>query len=203
LANPPFLPVPKNEDKGGEDTTTLDSISQRYGLFSSGGASGEAILERIVKLGSRHLTPGGVLGVVSEFFYHHSDPLFDRFSSWWACGCNERDNQLAATGILFVNEFPIDTDTYASRRADTQEEKELWSKHLQMLNITGASPGMLYIQKYSKSSTDPAAPQRQQLLNLTISQVPRSNMGSIWTPSNLNAIGFTQERTIQWLEWYN
>jgi methylase of polypeptide subunit release factors len=58
LANPPFIPVPPDDD----------TILQRYGLFSSGGSDGEDVLKAVVHLASELLpSTGGLVGVVSEF----------------------------------------------------------------------------------------------------------------------------------------
>jgi Methylase of polypeptide chain release factors len=67
LANPPFIPTPSydDDDKSG---SVLGDISKRYGLFSSGGSSGEEVLESIVSMSSRLLRKDhGLLAIVSEF----------------------------------------------------------------------------------------------------------------------------------------
>ncbi len=69
LANPPFIPVPGNctiKDDGDSniDTNIRGNISRRYGLFSSGGSSGEEVLQSIVSMSSRLLRPNdGVLAI--------------------------------------------------------------------------------------------------------------------------------------------
>ena len=213
LANPPFLPVPSDSrtidspnDKrqaDGDTATTIDSIAQRYGLFSSGGGDGEVILQRIVELASRHLSQGGVLGIVSEFFEQSHDPSFERFSTWWnhrhsryrnsstRIGKDTDNSNFQEIGILFLNEFPIDAATYAARRADNSEEETIWNRHLESLNVTAASPGMLYLQKGDTTSDNRQS--SHHYLNLTLSRVPKTSLGSVWTPSNLDAIGFTQD----------
>lgn len=200
LANPPFLPVPGTEmlnkdietDLASDATmTSADSISRRYGLFSSGGLSGETILQRVIKIASRYMRPGGILGIVSEFFFQSDDLKFDRFCKWWESSSNS-----SGIGILFVNEFPIDSVTYATRRSDTPEERGRWRSHLQSLDIDSASPGMLYIQKSEAPNCTHATK-----LNLTISYVPKTSLGSVWTPSNVHAIQFTQQKTCEFYGW--
>ena len=204
LANPPFLPVP-SENGDSQDTTShqtsskdgvknekydLESINRRYGLFSSGGPSGEGMLRRIIEFSSRHLYPGGFLGVVSEFFFQQQDSHFQRFSHWWESIGNY--DSPGSTGVLFVNEFPITAEIYAARRADTPEEEDIWIRHLQSLNITAGSPGLLYIQK-GKIKASSGTTDQSFLLGLKIAKVPKSNLGSIWTPSNRYAIQYTQK----------
>ena len=219
LANPPFLPVPSDNrtvgsseitkaNRDGVDTSaTTDSIAQRYGLFSSGGGDGEVLLQCIVELASRYLSPGGVLGVVSEFFEQEHDPDFERFSAWWSQHSPGYSNEYMAgrkkevdcipwkNGLLFVNEFPIDVATYSARRADNSREEMIWNHHLESLNITAASPGMLYIQK-----GDGLEPSHQQV-KLLVSRVPKTKLGSVWTPSNFNAIRFTQGMSHEAFGW--
>lgn len=232
LANPPFLPVPSDsrttgnlyDDDGGDCSDddddgpneskmgeTIHSIAQRYGLFSSGGGDGEVILQRIVELASRHLGPGGVLGIVSEFFVQYHDPDFERFSTWWQGGASTTNTSLSKSiqyeattnnnnnnncipendvAVLLLNEFPIDAATYAARRADNPSEETVWRAHLKSLNITSASPGMLYLQINTGND-----------LNLSVARVPKSNMGSVWTPSNRNAIEFTRNACRHFFGW--
>jgi len=202
LSNPPFLPVPSCDLSSYELGSIANDnefavrrvISKRYGLFSSGGESGEAILERIIEIASEKLAVGGVLGVVSEFFTQRHDPEFTRFSSWWR---KPRDCQ-SATGILFQNEYPIDAQTYARRRADNDKERHVWLRHLELLNVSAASPGLMYIRKNENVhdiDTDSG-------LNLTSHRVPKTELGSIWTPANVYAIRFTQEISRQIFGWF-
>ena len=74
LANPPFIPVPpaRSDDASlsirREDNTCKDTSTPYYGLFSSGGASGEDCLRAIIQMAPSLLRPdGGLLAVVSEF----------------------------------------------------------------------------------------------------------------------------------------
>ena len=164
LANPPFLPVPIKDP----------IISKRYGSFSSGGASGDLILERIVKLASKILSKkSGTLAIVSEFM----NPLSEfprKLEEWWDT------NKSSGQAIMFVNELPIDAETYSKRRADDDSEVEQWKRHLRQEHITEISPGLLFIK--TKSNSD----------DFQFSQysVPKTDQGSIWTPTNLNARKF-------------
>eukprot|EP00557_Chaetoceros_sp_GSL56_P013686 CAMPEP_0176478836 /NCGR_PEP_ID=MMETSP0200_2-20121128/1401_1 /TAXON_ID=947934 /ORGANISM="Chaetoceros sp., Strain GSL56" /LENGTH=742 /DNA_ID=CAMNT_0017874805 /DNA_START=27 /DNA_END=2252 /DNA_ORIENTATION=- len=67
LANPPFIPTPPRcIDE--ERRCISEDISKRYGLFSSGGSSGEEVLQCIVSMSSRLLQKEhGLLAIVSEF----------------------------------------------------------------------------------------------------------------------------------------
>ena len=208
LANPPFLPVPSDarvvtHSKGRRSTTAHSSqqsdnstIAQRYGLYSSGGGDGEVLLQRIIELASRHLNNGGIIGIVSEFFTQAHDPHFERFQTWWNAEQNGPHGSTNVNtvgqdkGVLFLNEFPIDVATYASRRADNLEEESIWKDHLESLNVSKASPGMLYLQKGEHSG-----------MNLTLLSVPKSSRGSIWTLSNIDAIGFTQSVSAKIFGW--
>ena len=149
-------------------------LKERHGLFSSGGPSGEAILASTVELAAQVLQEEGYLAVVSEFFWNQDDraDLLDRIRRWWP----------GARGILFTNEFPLDPHTYAQRRADDPEEYKQWMKHLEDMDILTSSPGFLFL-KQQEASTD----------LLTHHAVPKSNWGSVWTPSNPAAVGFTSK----------
>ena len=167
LANPPFLPVPVQDPV----------ISKRYGLFSSGGSSGEIILERIIVLASKALSEkSGTLAIVSEFMNPRSDfPL--RLEHWWGTSTGR-----SGQALMFVNENPLDAETYAIRRADSEAEVDQWRKHLQQERITEISPGLLFIKAQSFSSKNsPSELKFSQYL------VPKTAQGSIWTPTNLNA----------------
>ena len=128
VANPPFIPVPPDND----------TILQRYGLFSSGGSDGEAVLEAVMKLASQLLSRNaGLLGVVSEFMNPPSSEgdksLMERLEMWWSDGPGGR-------GVLLTNEFPIDAYTYSERRADTRDELDVWLLHLSQLEVTAYFP---------------------------------------------------------------
>lgn len=163
-ANPPFLPVPP----------TLPT--SKHGLFSDGGSTGEIVLASIVELGSNLLSPTGVLAIVSEFFLEQPDsaePLLSRIRHWFA------GDQLK--GVFLTNEYPIDAQTYAERRSDSEDEKKVWLDHLASQRLNFASPGLLYLQRNSSTNS--------YVAHIT---VPQSEFGSIWSPSNPKAITFTQ-----------
>ena len=64
----------------------LASIRRRHGLFSSGGAGGEDVLEGIIRLAPQVLSAaGGFVGVVSEFM-DPSPELCTRMLRWWEEG---------------------------------------------------------------------------------------------------------------------
>jgi methylase of polypeptide subunit release factors len=67
LANPPFIPTPSyyNDD---ESSCIPEDISKRYGLFSSGGSSGEEVLRSVISMSSRLIKKEhGLLAIVAEF----------------------------------------------------------------------------------------------------------------------------------------
>jgi tRNA1(Val) A37 N6-methylase TrmN6 len=173
LANPPFIPVPPDDN----------TILQRYGLFSSGGPDGEDVLKVVVQLASALLPPtGGLMGVVSEFMNppisdeaERDQSLLRRIRAWWSHDPRGR-------GILFTNEFPIDAETYSTRRAETLDERGIWLRHLSKLKVARVSPGLVFI------STD------ESFAEFSIAHrfVPKTASGSLWTPSNRDAIGFTR-----------
>ena len=221
LSNPPFIPVPESEINDGNindknvtnGSASSHGINNRYGFFSSGGSSGEVVLERVVEIASRCLEPDyGVLGVVSEFFQTSNDPEFHRITRWWnAAGIHNDDDCPCATGtgILFLNEYPITTEMYALRRSDNDDEREIWLNHLTSLKVTSASPGLLYVLKkrnYPSSSSAPCSDQgdASSILRLQTVIVPRSEKrGSLWTPSNFDAIHFTKSTTRNiWFQSY-
>ena len=255
LANPPFIPVPPDP-----------AIQQRYGLFSSGGLTGEQVLRDIVRLTSECLVPGGWAGIVSEFVnppsanhkqcqqWIHDGKVrleqcqsqgttaeqLDELCEWQSRGAalladNENFNNdesalrlkewldkgtalLASNepgsevtnnrlnhgqgllndvaglsvldrlngwwggengGLLLTNEYPVDRETYAYRRADSEDEYRLWLDHLRQQRVHRVSPGLLYLFRNGK------APIRH-------ARTPQTNQGSIWTPTNTHAIEFTK-----------
>lgn len=200
LANPPFIPTPK------EDSDS--SISQRYGLFSSGGASGEEVLRSIVFISSRLLKKkNGLLAIVSEFMNPpalqqlsevkkeiHST-LLDKLSNWWKGDSVERDANTSSIavqgrGILFTNEVPVPAMTYAARRADDEGEYEVWIQNMHSCSIHHVSPGQLYIKTGQTCHQKDGMP-----LDLHSELVPRDKeLGSIWTPYNYKAILCTKEK---------
>jgi methylase of polypeptide subunit release factors len=174
LANPPFIPVPPDDD----------TILQRYGLFSSGGPDGEDVLKVVVQIASALLPPyGGLLGIVSEFMnppisdeVEGNESLLRRIQAWWSNGPRGR-------GMLFTNEFPVDAETYGTRRADSLDERDVWVCHLSNIKMAHVSPGLLFI------STD------DSLADISIAHklVPKSASGSLWTPANRDAVDFSRK----------
>lgn len=201
LANPPFIPVPPSDDK----------ILQRYGLFSSGGSSGEEVLQAIVQLAPRILCgSGGVLGVVSEFMNpprkeqdqetEEKDGLLQRLETWWSQPQHKQDTVMGASGVLFTNEIPVKAELYATRRADSEREMSVWLEHLVSRGINYVSPGLLLIKTLERTPRvqlqdclfvkSTASLQRTPRVHLRHHLVPKTNAGSVWTPSNQNAVEF-------------
>jgi tRNA1(Val) A37 N6-methylase TrmN6 len=167
LANPPFLPVPVEDP----------IISKRYGLFSSGGASGDIILERIIRFASRTLSESsGTLAIVSEFINPESE-FPEKFRQWWGYS--------NAQSVFFSNQEAMDADTYARRRADSSSEVDQWRDHLNQEGITDISPGLLFVKKQKSLSEN-------NEINFSHYLVPKTEQGSIWTPTNLKAREFTK-----------
>jgi methylase of polypeptide subunit release factors len=172
LSNPPFLPVPVDDD----------AISSRYGLFSSGGSTGEEFFQTLVRLSSVVLDRqdlSATLAVVSEFMNPNVD-FGLRLSSWWNDGG-------PAQALLFTNEDALDASVYAQRRADSSKEASQWEQHLQQEGITSVSPGLMFLKRNpNKEITDSYSVDINQFL------VPKTSEGSIWTPTNLDAREFTR-----------
>jgi hypothetical protein len=170
-ANPPFLPVPE------------EILESRHGLFSSGGASGEAVLAAILALARQVLKDDGYAAIVSEFFFSSdndvtaSAAILNRLQSYYS----GREHPIDSRGLLLTNAFSISADEYAERRADAPQEAFAWKRHLDREQIVSCSPGLLYVQKKSLAN------------NWRHVLVPKSEWGSIWTPSNPKAVQFTQE----------
>ena len=179
VSNPPFLPVPENDD----------TIASRYGIFSSGGSTGEDFLGSLVTLASELLDQHdtcATLAVVSEFMNPAVD--FDlRLSSWWK-------NGYPAKALLLTNEEPLEAGEYAERRADSLEEVSKWEGHLQQQRIESISPGLMFL-KHSRNTCG-SAPKRMirdsHDMDLTHCLIPRTPEGSIWTPTNLDARDITR-----------
>lgn len=170
LSNPPFLPVPVHDE----------TISSRYGLFSSGGSSGEEFFQSLVRLSSEILdreNPAATLAIVSEFMNPSTD-FGLRLTSWWS-------SPDFARAILFTNEEALDASTYAQRRADTPQEALEWKEHLQREGIESVSPGLLFLKRKS-SPNDSHSVSCSQFL------VPKTSKGSIWTPTNADGRDFTR-----------
>jgi len=172
LANPPFLPVPME-----------DTISKRHGWFSNGGPTGEDILQRVIELSADCLTSSdGSLAIVSEFMNPHSTFVEKRLKKWWGAR--------PGRSLLFVNEKAMDIETYSLNRADSQSEYETWLHHLQNKGITHVSPGLLFIRTSSSSSS---SSEFKGLSHETVS-IPKTENGSLWTPSNVYARKLSQQK---------
>ena len=203
LANPPFIPVPpaRSDDASlsirREDNTCKDTSTPYYGLFSSGGASGEDCLRAIIQMAPSLLRPdGGLLAVVSEFMNppppssalrKNEDEeganhvLTYKIDEWW--GSQPSD------GIIFTNEHPLSFDIYAERRATTNDQEDIktWKTHLIRSEIHSVSPGLLFVQTKKGTSL-----QNQNGLTMKQVLVPKTKSGSIWTPHNVDAVDFTK-----------
>ena len=139
----------------------------------------------ILELSNELLRVDGYAAIVSEFFFQDIDDLkaeamnilLERLGLYWT----KSNTTFGGKALLFTNEHPISTLTYAERRADSLQEATIWLRHLERERIAGCSPGLLYIQKRS-------APCWRHSI------VPKSTEGSIWTPSNIEAMTFTQSR---------
>jgi len=180
LANPPFIPVPRG------------TTSKRYGLFSSGGISGEDVLHKIINDCPLLLSksPHAVVGVVSEFM-NPGSKLLNKIKRWWEVYVSSGTK---TCGLLVTNEVPVTAEIYAKRRAgDNKEEVEEWKAHLFREEIKTVSPGVLFLCKTEL----PRGCISDQLLpsafNLKHSMLPKGQMGSIWTPHNYNAVSFSLE----------
>jgi methylase of polypeptide subunit release factors len=195
-ANPPFIPVPCPTDQIRIDRT-INDISKRYGLFSSGGSLGEEVLQKIIQwapllLREKH----GLLAVVSEFMNppHENNgdkALIEKIIYWWHSVANfDKTVSINGVGILLTNQFPVSDEVYASRRADNEAERIIWINHLKDSHIRSISPGLLYIQTGLNEGS--------QNLCMEFKLVPQSSiLGSIWTPYNFKAVEFTKS---QWRE---
>lgn len=231
LANPPFIPVPPSQNINVQNDINVsptmqvrNSIMKRYGLFSSGGASGEDVLNSIMEMSSRLIRKnGGLLAIVSEFMNpppveretdasHDNDDhnLLERMECWWnlemMSSSDPREKTLArGKGILFTNQFPVSAATYATRRADNEAEFKVWFDHLQSKDIHSVSPGLMFVRTRDIKHNN-FTPQKngieqgryeQGYLSLSHRIVPRTESGSVWTPSNVEAVDFTAG---EWLE---
>jgi methylase of polypeptide subunit release factors len=271
LANPPFIPVPPPEVFNttgitntsctttagpynhhhsccNNDTSLLlvDSISTRYGLFSSGGPSGEDILQSIIRIAPRLLSESNdtnsVVAIVSEFmnpdntlierineswsFHHHrGNPRDESNTVHWSNALLENNREKTSSssthspdytdvGLAFTNQFPVPAELYASRRAADRGglEEQRWKTHLNQMGIHSISPGLLFIYRvpatmdnhrtirsYS-NTTDEKDYNTEKMRIRSFSNIsrlnsyqvilPKSNLGSIWTPHNYEGIIF-------------
>ena len=231
LANPPFVPVPQSEVECGakeyesqeQDVPVRDSsdiFSKRYGLFSGGGASGEAVLRSILRLTPSLLSDslGATVGIVSEFMNPDST-LPRKVQNWWRSSVarstdqrrnnrvgHERNDASSSTcipsvGIVFTNQYPVSAHVYASRRAgNDKQEMERWEKHLENEGIFSISPGLLFIFRCTNQ------PRHDECISMSRNQrnspslrlhhfmVPKSSLGSVWTPHNYEAVKFAIQK---------
>lgn len=231
LANPPFIPVPtttlvnNNTDMYNAESSSKrslsDVISKRYGLFSMGGPTGEAVLESIVRIAPYLSDPNtSVVAIVSEFMNPEST-LPERIAGWWSfhpasanknCRANSTDvlqpDCTDSIGILFTNQIPLSAYVYASRRAGNDEqERQQWEEHLQKTGIHVVSPGFLFIYRFGKNQylanneksralnkhhQESASCTRLELHHVV---VPKSSLGSVWTPHNYETVDFAIQKS--------
>lgn len=181
ICNPPFLPVPPK------------ILEARHSLFSSGGASGEAVMAAALQYASQ-LVNLETLAMVSEFFLQDTanpaQALEERLKNYWGTV----KHPVTVHGLLLTNEEPISADTYAQRRADSAEEYEIWKEHLEDLEISSASPGLLILQRAHGTEDGLGLTDLQHVL------VPKSRWGSIWTPSNPFAVQFVRNSICNYFE---
>ena len=193
LANPPFIPVPiattDDADPGHTSSSVIQAIDLRYGLFSSGGADGEAVLKNILEMAPKLVNDCGFVGIVSEFM-DPSESLCSKIKQWLNTEVSEFDEgEFDARGVLFTNQDTIDAATYAERRSDDDNEYHIWLSHLNKCCITSISPGLLFIQRRQQAIGESS---NRNCLALEHVVVPKAANGSIWTPQNSDAIRFTQ-----------
>jgi hypothetical protein len=173
---------------------SISNNSQSYGLFSSGGTTGEDCLCAIIQMAPRLLrSDGGLLGIVSEFMNpplrsnldEQKCLLLTKMEQWWGA-----DHDVAASGVLFTNENPLTSEVYAQRRAFTDDDGviSLWLNHLERYQINHVSPGLLFVKYQSKGSNLNNAG-----CNLKYRLVAKTKHGSVWTPHNFNAVECTMK----------
>ena len=198
LANPPFIPTPNlvSDDAALSlrETNPIANNSQSYGLFSSGGVSGEDCLCAIIKMAPRVLrSDGGLMGIVSEFMnplLSDSDEqncvLITKLAQWWGA-----DHDVVASGVLFTNEHPLNSQVYAQRRALTDDNHvvSLWLNHLERNEIYHVSPGLLFVKFHSEAGNS----NNTTGCKIDSRLVPKTSNGSIWTPHNYNAVEYTMK----------
>ena len=181
VANPPFLPVPA------EDA----AIARRHGPFSDGGPAGDAVLRRVLALAAALLPPtAGRLAVVSEFMNPHAD-LAGRLNSWWegdGAAATER-RPPRGRALLVTNERPVDADAYAERRGGGAAlggtVAARWRAHLRRERISHVSPGLLFVRTCDGNED-------QRGLDIRHERLPKTEQGSLWTPTNRAGRSFTR-----------
>ena len=117
--------------------------------------------------------------------------LTSKIESWWSTQADINDMK----GVLFTNEFAINSETYAQRRAMKNDEDDInvWKNHMHLSGIDAVSPGLLFIETQGIK-------RRQRGKWLQHKFIPKSSLGSIWTPHNYYAVDFTR-RILQDLFW--
>jgi hypothetical protein len=126
----------------------------------------------------------GVIAIVSEFM-NPPEPgqsernLCSKIEGWWMQSSN------LPSGLLFTNEYAISSDTYARRRALSNDPNDirLWKKHLEKKNIHHVSPGLLFL-RHRTTHQNPTVTHRL---------VPKTKHGSVWTPQNFEAVEFVRK----------
>ena len=184
LANPPFIPTPpqacdfKVLSVYGNGNCTDTRNVPVYGLFSSGGEDGEACLRAILQITNQVLRVEGIAAIVSEFM----NPDF------W-------HSNVSSPSLLFTNEYAISADIYANRRAmpNDVDDLELWTNHLTQMNISSVSPGILFVIPHNDTV-------KQQMVHKL---VPKTDLGSIWTPHNYKAVEFIRKSMLEQLNASN
>jgi methylase of polypeptide subunit release factors len=200
LSNPPFVPTPSRAEDNNSDV-----ISKRYGLFSSGGSSGEDVLQFVVSISSRVLRKdNGMLAIVSEFMNPpltsnpsegdliRKNEILQKISNWWEGKFTLDEQEHVPTsrgkGLLYTNSIPISASTYAARRADDAIEYPSWIRNLDDQGIHSVSPGLLYIKTCESNARHDS---QLKSLDVTFRLVPKDDeLGSIWTPYNFKAVSY-------------
>lgn len=213
-SNPPFIPVPGT------------GMPLRYGLFSAGGHSGEIVLAAVLSLSEALLCDGGMAAIVSEFFFNDlqcgpgsaaSRTLLVRLKAYWSNAATVHltdtvdgaDNcsiaKVAINGLLFTNAIPISAKVYADRRSDTPDEALVWNRHLYAQGIAACSPGLLFVRKPSmclsmKNETSKESPNQPDIgMDWEHYEVPKSSLGSIWTPGNVHSVRFIESQCSEYI----
>lgn len=222
LANPPFIPTPPERSdtpassiRDEERVKDTHMNAPRYGLFSSGGSSGEDCLKAIVQMTPSLLRyDGGLMAIVSEFMNPPpllpneattsiaDDELTHKIEEWW--NSQQVPGPYATTrpgasakGILFTNQYALSSETYAERRAVTNdsEDVKLWKDHLTKSGIYSVSPGLLFVQT---ASTPNESEEDHDIMGKSLKMkhefASKTNSGSVWTPHNWQAVECTRDQ---------